>query len=145
MRLNLAVLLFVRLASSMLSANLNAAESLEQVNSEGASQKDVSPPVDQHTATFEPRDVALGSTTVEVQQDVSSETRIYTVWASDVHNEAQVNETRTWLKGLVKDKDKMRDELGWNWDTVEDLPADEVSHGCTKGMGDLLTSYLFPL
>ncbi|KAI4928970.1 hypothetical protein J4E85_005592 [Alternaria conjuncta] len=120
----------------MLSANLNAAESLEQVNSEGAPQKDVSPPVDQHTATFEPRDVALGSTTVEVQQDVSSETRIYTVWASDVHNEAQVNETRTWLKGLVKDKDKMRDELGWNWDTVEDLPADEFDKLYDEGRLD---------
>lgn len=120
----------------MLSANRNAAESLEPVKGERTSQKDVNPPVDQEAANSEPRDVPLGSTAVEVQQDASSETRIYTVWASDVHNKAQVNETRTWLKGLVKDKGKMRDELGWNWDTVEDLPADEVSYGCTKGMGD---------
>jgi len=100
-------------------------ESLVPVKSEGASQKDVSPPVDQQAATSEPRDVPLESTTVEVQQDASSETRVYTVWASDVHNEAQVNETRTWLKSLVKDKDRMRDELGWTWDTIEDFPREE--------------------
>jgi len=130
------VLLFARLTSSMLSANRNAAESLVPVKSEGASQKDVSPPVDQQAATSEPRDVPLESTTVEVQQDASSETRVYTVWASDVHNEAQVNETRTWLKSLVKDKDRMRDELGWTWDTIEDFPREEVSCGYTKHTGD---------
>jgi len=113
----------------MLSANRNAAESLEPVKSEGASQKDVNPPVDQQAATSEPRDVPLGSTIVEVQRDASSETRVYTVYASDVHNEAQVNETRTWLKSLVKDKDRMRDELGWTWDTIEDFPREEVSCG----------------
>ena len=136
MRLHLAVLLFARLTSSMLSANRNAAESLVPVKSEGASQKDVNPPVDQQAATSEPRDVPLGSTIVEVQRDASSETRVYTVWASDVHNEAQVNETRTWLKSLVKDKDRMRDELGWTWDTIEDFPREEVSCGYTKHTGD---------
>ncbi|KAI4663653.1 uncharacterized protein J4E78_004069 [Alternaria triticimaculans] len=100
-------------------------KSLEPVKSEGASQMDVNPPVDQQAATSLPRDVPLGSTTVEMQQDASSETRVYTVWASDVHNEAQVNETRTWLKSLVKDKDRMRDELGWTWDTYEDFPREE--------------------
>ncbi|KAI4918471.1 hypothetical protein J4E90_002855 [Alternaria incomplexa] len=133
MRLHLAVLLFARLTSSMLSANRNAAESLEPVKSEGASQKDVTPPVDQQAATSEPRDVPLGSTTVEVQRDASSETRVYTVWASDVHNEAQVNETRTWLKSLVKDKDRMRDQLGWTWDTYEDFPREEWDRLADEG------------
>ncbi|KAI4935539.1 uncharacterized protein J4E92_002830 [Alternaria infectoria] len=117
----------------MLSANRNAAESLEPVKSEEASQKDVTPPVDQQAATSEPRDVPLGSTTVEVQRDASSEARVYTVWASDVHNEAQVNETRTWLKSLVKDKDRMRDQLGWTWDTYEDFPREEWDRLADEG------------
>ncbi|KAH6866620.1 peptidase S8/S53 domain-containing protein [Alternaria rosae] len=133
MRLNLAVLLFVPLTSSMLSANGNAAESLEQVKGESTLQKDVNPPVDQHAVVSQLRGVPLESTTVEVQQDAFSETRVYTVWASDVHNEAQVNETRIWLKGLVKDKDRMRDELGWNWDTVEDLPKEEFDRLYDEG------------
>ncbi|KAI4678050.1 uncharacterized protein J4E88_006568 [Alternaria novae-zelandiae] len=108
-------------------------KSLEPVKSEEASQKDVTPPVDQQAATSEPRDVPLGSTTVEVQRDASSETRVYTVWASDVHNEAQVNETRTWLKSLVKDKDRMRDQLGWTWDTYEDFPREEWDRLADEG------------
>lgn len=132
MRFRLAAFLFAQMTLSRLSSNRNAIATLEATKGEEAQHKDTISPINQDVPPSTHKDASLITTTVETRQDASSEARMYTVWASDVNNEAQVNETRSWLKDLVKDKDKMRDELGFPWDTVEGIPEDKVRFGCTK-------------
>jgi hypothetical protein len=96
------------------SRTMKMLESFEQDKGEGAPRDDTITSVNQGTFSPEPRDAPLESTPVEVRQDAPSETLMYTIYASDINNKAQVNDTRSWLEGLVKGKSKLHEELGFS-------------------------------
>jgi hypothetical protein len=126
MRFYLTAFLFFQMTLSRLSSDHNAIATLEATKDEEAQQKDTISSVNQDVPHSTPKDASRITNTIETRQDASAETKSYMVYASDIHNEAEINETRTWLEGLTKDKSKMREETRFPWDTPEDIPEDEL-------------------
>jgi hypothetical protein len=55
----------------------------------------------------EAKDESLRSTAIKARQNNQTEAKPYVVQISETRNETLLNETRTWLEGLVQDKSKM--------------------------------------
>lgn len=145
MRFHLAAFLFFQMTLPRLSSDHNAIATLEATEGEEAQHKDTISSINQNAPHSTPKDASRITNTIETRQDASAETKLYMVYASDIHNEAQVNETRTWLEGLTKDKSKMREETRFPWDTPEDIPEDELDKLYEEGRLDAeLDNYEVP-
>jgi hypothetical protein len=72
------------------------------------------------------------STTVDARQENEPEAKPYIVWVTDPKNEAQINDTRTWLEGIVKDKSKMFERKYF----PSDIPEEELDKLWNEGRWD---------
>ncbi|KAF1964160.1 hypothetical protein BU23DRAFT_585712 [Bimuria novae-zelandiae CBS 107.79] len=68
--------------------------------------------------------------------DLPPGTKKYVAIPTDIYNDDQINKTRTWLEGLMKDKSKMFQVIDFPWETPADVPEDELLKLAQEGKLD---------
>jgi hypothetical protein len=75
------------------------------------------------------------STAARKRDEIPPGTQLYVAWATDMRNDTQTTATRKWLEGIVKDKSKIREKVGFPW-TPEEVPNDELQKLYDEGRWD---------
>jgi hypothetical protein len=84
---------------------------------------------------LKPKSVPPPLVTVQQRDEAPPATKTYAAWVTDQDNVAQVNETRIWLEGLVKDKSEM-ERSEWKTFTWDKAPHEELQKLWDEGRYD---------
>jgi hypothetical protein len=129
----LAWLLLARMALSKPGADLSNIASTQQ-NQAGDTTSNVATTFPRRVEPPEqPGDGPSIEADVNKREELPPGTKSYSAWITDRENEKQINDTRIWLEGLVKDKSKMYMWKGFTWESAADVPDDELDKLIDEG------------
>ncbi|KAF2832144.1 subtilisin-like protein [Ophiobolus disseminans] len=80
--------------------------------------------------------LAANPIAIEQRNELPPGTASYSAWVTDRNNGKQVNDTRIWLEGLVKDKSKMFQWKVFPWGKDIPLPQEEIEKLLDEGKFD---------
>jgi hypothetical protein len=108
----------------------------EPRHDQGMSIRSSATTLQQDASPLEPKDTPLRPTTIDKRDENLPGTKSYAVWVTDRQNQSQVNETRKWLEGLVKDKSQIQEMRSFTWETAEEMPEKELQKLWDEGRYD---------
>lgn len=132
----LAWLFLVQIALSQAFTDHGNTVTLQPMQDKTNASAILAPSGDKDKPSSEPIELPVDSTVVEQRDELPPGTKSYSVWVTDENNDSQINDTRTWLEGLVHGKADMHEISSFPWDTPADIPEDELDKLWREGRLD---------